>query len=164
MPSFDVVLEPDMIAIKNSVANAEKEIGTRFDFKGTSASVELKEKEKELVLIGDSDFQIEQVSTVLIGKLTKQSVTVNYLDMSAKIEKIGGDKVKQVYQIKAGIEAELAKKITGAIKNSKIKVQASIQGDEVRITGKNRDDLQTAIALLRKDFADQPLKQQNFRD
>ncbi len=164
MPSFDVVLEPDMVAIKNSVANAEKEIGTRFDFKGTSASVELKEKEKELVLIGDSDFQIEQVSTVLIGKLTKQSVTVNYLDMSAKIEKIGGDKVKQVYKIKAGIEAELAKKITGAIKNSKIKVQASIQGDEVRITGKNRDDLQTAIALLRKDFADQPLKQQNFRD
>jgi cyclic-di-GMP-binding protein len=164
MPSFDVVLEPDMVAIKNSVANAEKEIGTRFDFKGTSASVELKEKEKELVLIGDSDFQIEQVSTVLIGKLTKQSVTVNYLDMSAKIEKIGGDKVKQVYKIKAGIEAELAKKITGAIKNSKLKVQASIQGDEVRITGKNRDDLQTAIALLRKDFADQPLKQQNFRD
>lgn len=164
MPSFDVVLEPDMVAIKNSVANAEKEIGTRFDFKGTSASVELKEKEKELVLIGDSDFQIEQVSTVLIGKLTKQSVTVNYLDMSAKIEKIGGDKVKQVYKIKAGIEAELAKKITGAIKNSKLKVQASIQGDEVRITGKNRDDLQLAIALLRKDFADQPLKQQNFRD
>ncbi|MBQ0936171.1 YajQ family cyclic di-GMP-binding protein [Ideonella paludis] len=164
MPSFDVVLEPDMVAIKNSVANAEKEIGTRFDFKGTSASVELKEKEKELVLIGDSDFQIEQVSTVLIGKLTKQNVTVNYLDMSAKIEKIGGDKVKQVYKIKAGIEAELAKKITGAIKNSKLKVQASIQGDEVRITGKNRDDLQLAIALLRKDFADQPLKQQNFRD
>lgn len=164
MPSFDVVLEPDMVAIKNSVANAEKEIGTRFDFKGTSASVELKEKEKELVLIGDSDFQIEQVSTVLIGKLTKQSVTVNYLDMSAKIEKIGGDKVKQIYKIKAGIEAELAKKITGAIKNSKLKVQASIQGDEVRITGKNRDDLQLAIALLRKDFADQPLKQQNFRD
>ena len=164
MPSFDVVLEPDMVAIKNSVANAEKEIGTRFDFKGTSASVELKEKEKELVLIGDSDFQIEQVSTVLIGKLTKQSVTVNYLDMSAKIEKIGGDKVKQVVKIKAGIEAELAKKITGAVKNSKLKVQASIQGDEVRITGKNRDDLQTAIALLRKDFADQPLKQQNFRD
>ncbi len=164
MPSFDVVLEPDMVAIKNSVANAEKEIGTRFDFKGTSASVELKEKEKELVLIGDSDFQIEQVSTVLIGKLTKQSVTVNYLDMSAKIEKIGGDKAKQVYKIKVGIEAEPAKKITGAIKNSKLKVQASIQGDEVRITGKNRDDLQTAIALLRKDFADQPLKQQNFRD
>jgi cyclic-di-GMP-binding protein len=164
MPSFDTVLEPDMVAIKNSVTNAQKEIATRFDFKGTSAAAELKEKEKEIQIVGDSDFQIEQVSTVLIGKLTKQGVTVNYLDMSAKLEKIGGDKVRQTYKIKAGIEAELAKKLTGAIKNSKLKVQASIQGDEVRITGKNRDDLQLAIALLKKDFADQPLKYQNFRD
>lgn len=164
MPSFDVVLEPDMVAIKNAVANAEKEIATRFDFKGTSASLELKEKDKQILLVGDSDFQIEQVSTVLIGKLTKQNVTVNYLDMSAKLEKIGGDKVRQTYKIKAGIEAELAKKITGGIKNSKLKVAASIQGDEVRITGKNRDDLQAAIAQLKKDFADQPLKYQNFRD
>ena len=106
MPSFDAVLEPDMVAIKNSVANAEKEIGTRFDFKGTAAKVELKEKDKQLELVGDSDFQIEQVSQVLIGKLTKQGVTVNYLDMSGKIEKIGGDKVKQTYKIKAGIEAD----------------------------------------------------------
>lgn len=164
MPSFDAVLEPDMVAIKNSVSNAQKEIATRFDFKGTSAAVELKEKEKEIQLVGDGDFQIEQVSTVLIGKLTKQGVTVNYLDMSGKIEKIGGDKVRQTYKIKAGIEAELAKKITSGIKNSKLKVQASIQGDEVRVTGKNRDDLQLAIALLKKDFADQPLKYQNFRD
>lgn len=164
MPSFDAVLEPDMVAIKNSVSNAQKEIATRFDFKGTSAAVELKEKEKEIQLVGDGDFQIEQVSTVLIGKLTKQGVTVNYLDMSGKIEKIGGDKVRQTYKIKAGIEAELAKKITSGIKNSKLKVQASIQGDEVRVTGKNRDDLQLAIALLKKDFADQPLKCQNFRD
>ncbi|MCA6217755.1 YajQ family cyclic di-GMP-binding protein [Ideonella sp. B7] len=164
MPSFDAVLEPDMVAIKNSVSNAQKEIATRFDFKGTSAAVELKEKEKEIQLVGDGDFQIEQVSTVLIGKLTKQGVTVNYLDMSGKIEKIGGDKVRQTYKIKAGIEAELAKKITGGLKNSKLKVQASIQGDEVRVTGKNRDDLQLAIALLKKEFADQPLKYQNFRD
>ncbi len=164
MPSFDAVLEPDMVAIKNSVSNAQKEIATRFDFKGTSAAVELKEKEKEIQLVGDGDFQIEQVSTVLIGKLTKQGVTINYLDMSGKIEKIGGDKVRQTYKIKAGIEAELAKKITGGLKNSKLKVQASIQGDEVRVTGKNRDDLQLAIALLKKEFADQPLKYQNFRD
>ena len=164
MPSFDAVLEPDMVAIKNSVSNAQKEITTRFDFKGTSAAVELKEKEKEIQLVGDGDFQIEQVSTVLIGKLTKQGVTINYLDMSGKIEKIGGDKVRQTYKIKAGIEAELAKKITGGLKNSKLKVQASIQGDEVRVTGKNRDDLQLAIALLKKEFADQPLKYQNFRD
>ena len=164
MPSFDVVLEPDMVAIKNSVDNTKKEIGTRFDFKGTSAAVELKEKEKEILLLGDSDFQIEQVSTVLIGKLTKQSVTVNYLDMSAKIEKIGGDKVRQPLKIKAGVDGALAKKIVSAIKDSKLKVQASIQGDTVRVTGKNRDDLQVAIAQLRKDFADQPLKYENFRD
>ena len=137
MPSFDAVLEPDMVAIKNSVANAQKEIGTRFDFKGTAAALELKEKDKQIELLGDSDFQIEQVSQVLVGKLTK---------------------------IKAGIEADLAKKLTGAIKNSKLKVAASVQGDEVRVTGKNRDDLQQAIALLKKDFADQPLKFQNFRD
>ena len=91
MPSFDTVLEPDMVAIKNAVANAEKEIGTRFDFKGTAAKAELKEKDKTIELVGDSDFQIEQVSQVLIGKLTKQNVTVNYLDMSGKLEKIGGE-------------------------------------------------------------------------
>lgn len=164
MPSFDALLEPDMVAIKNSVDNAKKEIGTRFDFKGTSAAVELKDKEKEIQLVGDGDFQIEQISTVLIGKLTKQNVAVSYLDMSAKIEKIGGDKVRQAYKIKAGIEGALAKKIVTAIKDSKLKVQASIQGDTVRVTGKNRDDLQTAIAQLRKDFPDEPLKYENFRD
>jgi uncharacterized protein YajQ (UPF0234 family) len=153
-----------MVAIKHSVENTRKEIGTRFDFKGTSAAVELKEKDKEIQLVGDGDFQIEQISTVLIGKLTKQGVTVNYLDMSAKIEKIGGDKVRQAYKIKAGIDSTLAKKIVTAIKDSKLKVQASIQGDTVRITGKNRDDLQGAIAQLKKDFAEQPLKYENFRD
>ena len=164
MPSFDAVLEPDMVAIKNSLDNAKKEIGTRFDFKGTSAAVELKEKDKEIQLVGDGDFQIEQISTVLIGKLTKQGVAVSYLDMTAKIEKIGGDKVRQTYKIKAGIDSTLAKKIVTAIKDSKLKVQASIQGDTVRVTGKNRDDLQVAIAQLRKDFPDQPLKYDNFRD
>ena len=164
MPSFDAVLEPDMVAIKNSLDNAKKEIGTRFDFKGTSAAVELKEKDKEIQLVGDSDFQIEQISTVLIGKLTKQGVAVSYLDMTAKIEKIGGDKVRQTYKIKAGIDSTLAKKIVTAIKDSKLKVQASIQGDTVRVTGKNRDDLQVGIALLRKEFPDQPFKYENFRD
>jgi uncharacterized protein YajQ (UPF0234 family) len=164
MPTFDAVLEPDMVAIKNSVENTKKEIGTRFDFKGTSAAVELKEKEKEIQLVGDGDFQIEQVSAVLIGKLTRQNVAVSYLDMSTKIEKMGGDKVRQTYKIKNGIEAVLAKKIVGALKESKLKVQASIQGDTVRVTGKNRDDLQAAIAQLRKDFAEEPLKYENFRD
>jgi uncharacterized protein YajQ (UPF0234 family) len=164
MPSFDAVLEPDMVAIKHSVENARKEIGTRFDFKGTSAAVELKEKEKEIQLVGDGDFQIEQINAVLIAKLTKQGVAVSYLDMTGKLEKIGGDKVRQTHKIKAGIDGTLAKKIVAAIKDAKLKVQAGIQGDTVRVTGKNRDDLQLAIAQLRKDFPDQPLKYENFRD
>ena len=164
MPSFDVLLEPEMPAIKNAVENTKKEIGTRFDFKGTSAAVELKEKEKEIQLVGDGDFQIEQISTVLLGKLTKQNVLVSFLDMTAKIEKIGGDKVRQTYKIKAGIDSTLAKKIVTAIKEAKLKVQGSIQGDTVRVNGKNRDDLQVGIALLRKEFPDQPLKYDNFRD
>jgi uncharacterized protein YajQ (UPF0234 family) len=163
MPTFDVLLEPEMPAIKNAVENTKKEIGTRFDFKGTSAAVELKEKEKEIQLVGDGDFQIEQISTVLLGKLTKQNVLVSFLDMDSKIEK-SGDKVRQTYKIKAGIDSTLAKKIVSAIKEAKLKVQGSIQGDTVRVTGKNRDDLQVGIALLRKEFPDQPLKYDNFRD
>ena len=164
MPSFDAVLEPDMVAIRHSVENTKKEIATRFDFKGTSAAIELKEKEKEIQLIGDSDFQIEQISTVLLGKLTKQNVAVSFLDMSGKLEKIGGDKVRQTYKVRAGIDADLTKKIVASIKNSKIKVQASIQGDEVRVTGKNRDDLQATMGLLRKELSDMPLSFDNFRD
>jgi cyclic-di-GMP-binding protein len=164
MPSFDVALEPDMVKINNGVNTASKEIGTRFDFKGTSASVELKEKENEVHLVGDSDFQIDQIFDVLVSKLTKQGVTLNFFTKGEKLEKLGGDKVRRIDKIKAGIEAELAKKITGAVKNSKLKVQASIQGDEVRITGKNRDDLQLAIQMLRKEFPEQPLTQKNFRD
>jgi cyclic-di-GMP-binding protein len=164
MPSFDVLLEPEMPAIKNAVDNTKKEIGTRFDFKGTGAAVELKEKDKEIQLVGDSDFQIEQISAVLLGKLAKQNVLVSFLDMSAKIEKIGGDKVRQAYKIKAGIDAALAKKIVTKIKEAKLKVQGSIQGDTVRVTGKNRDDLQVGIALIRKEFPDEPLKCENFRD
>ncbi len=164
MPSFDTVLEPDMVRIKNGVENSAKEIGTRFDFKGTSAKIELKEKDKSIEVTGDSEFQLEQVEVVLYGKLTKQEVVISFLDKAEKIEKLGGDKVRQVYKIKAGIEAELAKKITGAIKNGKLKVQASIQGDTVRVTGKNRDDLQQAIALLKKEVADVPLSFNNFRD
>ncbi|MDM4765608.1 YajQ family cyclic di-GMP-binding protein [Pelomonas sp. SE-A7] len=162
MPSFDTVLEPDMVEIRNGVDNSAKELATRFDFKGTSARIEL--KDKEISLHGDSDFQLEQITAVLIDKLTKRKVAITYLDMDAKIEKMGGDKVKQVFNVKAGIESDLAKKITGAIKNSKLKVQGSIQGDAVRITGKNRDDLQAAIALLKKEFADTPLSYDNFRD
>lgn len=161
MPSFDAVLEPDMVAIKNSVANAQKEIGTRFDFKGTSASIEI--KDKEITLIGDADFQLAQIEDVLRNKLTKRNVDVRFLD-KGDVQKIGGDKVKQVIRVRNGIESELAKKIQRIIKDSKLKVQASIQGEAVRVTGAKRDDLQAAMALLRKDVADIPLSFNNFRD
>jgi uncharacterized protein YajQ (UPF0234 family) len=162
MPSFDTVLEPNMVEIRNGVDNCAKEVATRFDFKGTGARIEL--KDKEIQLYGDSDFQLDQLTAVLIDKLTKRKVELTYLDMDVKVEKLGGDKVKKVYKVRAGIESDLAKKIVGAIKNSKLKVQGSIQGDAVRVTGKNRDDLQQAIALLKKEVADMPLTFNNFRD
>lgn len=164
MPSFDTVLEPNFVEIRNAVDNATKEISTRFDFKGSSAQVELKEKDQQIVLTADSDFQLEQVTQVLVDKLTKRKVELSYLDRTAKVEKIGGDKVRHTLKVKAGIESDLAKKIVGAIKASKLKVQAAIQGDAVRITGKNRDDLQSAIGQLKKDMADVPLSYNNFRD
>jgi uncharacterized protein YajQ (UPF0234 family) len=165
MPSFDTVLQPELVEVRNAIDQANKEIGTRFDFKGSDARVELsdKGKDKELTLYADSDFQLSQVKDVLLAKLTKRSVDVRFLDDSAKPEKIGGDKLKQLVKLKAGIDAETAKKIQGLIKQSKIKVQASIQGDTVRVNGTKRDDLQAAIALLRKDI-DLPLKFENFRD
>jgi uncharacterized protein YajQ (UPF0234 family) len=162
MPSFDTVLEPNLVEVKNAVDQTAKEIGTRFDFKGSSARVEL--KEKELTLFADSDFQIGQVMDILLAKLTKRSVDARYIDRSAKIEKIGGDKVKQVLTVKNGIDSDTAKKIQSLIKQSKLKVQAAIQGDTVRVTGAKRDDLQQAMALIRKDVADAPLTFNNFRD
>ena len=164
MPSFDAVLEPNQVEIRNAVDQTSKEIGTRFDFKGTAAKVELGDKGKEITLFGDSDFQIEQVSDILIAKLTKRGVDVRFLDRSAKVEKMGGDKVKQVIVVKSGVDAETAKKIQQTLKGSKLKVQAAIQGDMVRITGNKRDDLQTAMALLRSEVKDLPLSFNNFRD
>jgi uncharacterized protein YajQ (UPF0234 family) len=165
MPSFDTVLQPELVEVRNAIDQANKEIGTRFDFKGSDARIELsdKGKDKELTLFADSDFQLGQVKDVLLAKLTKRGVDVRFLDDSAKPEKIGGDKLKQLVKLKAGIDAETAKKIQGLVKQSKIKVQASIQGDTVRVNGTKRDDLQAAIALLRKDI-DLPLKFENFRD
>jgi uncharacterized protein YajQ (UPF0234 family) len=162
MPSFDAVLEPNLVEIRNAVDQTAKEIGTRFDFKGSSARVEL--KEKELTLWADSDFQIGQVTDVLLAKLSKRNVDVRFLDRSAKIEKIGGDKVKQAMVVKSGIDSDTAKKIQTLVKQSKLKVQASIQGDTVRVSGGKRDDLQGAIALIRKEVTDAPLSFINFRD
>ena len=161
MPSFDTVLEADLVKVKNAVENSAKEIGTRFDFKGTAASIEL--KDKDITLIGDSDFQIDQINDILRNKLTKAGVDVRFLDIG-KVEKIGGDKVKQISKVRNGIEAEQAKKIQQLIKGSKMKVQASIQGDAVRVTGAKRDDLQAAMAAIKAEIADFPVSFNNFRD
>ena len=167
MPSFDTVLEPDLVELRNAVDQASKEIGNRFDFKGSSAKVELAEKsakEREITLFADSDFQIEQVRDVVLAKLAKRNVDVRFVDLSGKPQKLGGDKLKLAVPVKAGIDAEHAKKIQQALKASKLKVQGSIQGDAVRVSGAKRDDLQAAIALLKKEIADLPLSFNNFRD
>ena len=162
MPSFDAVLDPNLVEVRNAVDNTAKEIGTRFDFKGSSARVEL--KEKELTVYADSDFQIAQVLDILLAKMTKRNVDVRFLDRTAKIEKIGGDKVKQLITVKSGIDSDTAKKLQTLVKQSKLKVQAAIQGDSVRVTGTKRDDLQAAMAMIRKDIPDVPLSFDNFRD
>ena len=166
MPSFDAVLEPNLVELKNAVDQTGKEIGTRFDFKGSSAKVELTEKgaSRELMLYGDSDFQIGQVRDVLLAKLTKRAVDIRFLDLSAKIEKIGGDKVRQSVAVRTGIDSDNAKKIQNLVKQSKLKVQAQIQGDVVRVSGGKRDDLQTAIQHLKAGVTDLPLSFTNFRD
>ena len=161
MPTFDTVLETDLVKVKNAVENTAKEIGTRFDFKGTAASIEL--KDKDITLIGDGDFQIDQIHDILRNKLTKAGIDVRFLDIG-KVEKIGGDKVKQVTKVRDGIETEQAKKIQQLMKGSKIKVQAAIQEGKVRVTGAKRDDLQAAMALIRAEIKDLPLSFDNFRE
>ena len=161
MPSFDIVLEANMVEVKNALEQANKEISTRFDFKGSDARVE--QKEHELTAYADDDFKLGQVRDVLVGKMTKRSVDVRFLDLDTP-EKIGGDRMKQVIRIKNGIESDLSKKLVRLIKDSKVKVTASIQGDAVRVTGGKRDDLQAVIALLRREINEAPLTYQNFRD
>jgi uncharacterized protein YajQ (UPF0234 family) len=150
-----------MVEVRNAVDNTAKEIGTRFDFKGTAAAIDL--KDKEITLTGDAEFQLSQVEDILRNKLTKRSVDVRFLDMG-DVQKMGGDKVKQVIKVRNGIETEVSKKIQRMVKDSKLKVQAAIQGDAVRVTGAKRDDLQAAMALIRKDIADVPVSFNNFRD
>ncbi len=161
MPSFDTVSEADMVEVKNAIDQANKEISNRFDFKGSDARIE--QKERDLTAFADADFQLEQLREIMLNKLSKRGVDVRFLD-NGKIEKIGGDKIKQVIKIKNGIETEDAKKIVRVIKDSKLKVQASIQGDAVRVTGAKRDDLQSAMAMLKKEIKDLPLEFNNFRD
>jgi len=161
MPSFDTVCEADLVEVKNAVENTAKEIGTRFDFKGSSAAIEI--KDKDITLFGDAEFQLAQVEDILRNKMTKRNVDVRFLDLG-DVQKIGGDKVKRVVKVRNGIESELAKKIQRLIKDSKLKVQAAIQGDAVRVTGAKRDDLQATMALLRKEITDIPVSFNNFRD
>ena len=162
MPSFDTVCEADLVEVKNAVDNAAKEIATRFDFKGTSASIEF--KDKEITLIGDADFQLDQIKDILFPAMEKKEVESTKRLDAQDVDKISGNKVKQVLKIKIGIESELAKKVVKLIKDSKLKVQASIQGDAIRVTGAKRDLLQETIALVKKSITDFPLKYGNFRD
>ena len=161
MPSFDVVSESDAIEVRNAVDQANKEVANRFDFKGSDARVE--QKERELTAYADDDFKLGQLRDVLVAKCAKRNVDVRFLDYGST-ERIGGDKLKQPITIRHGVPSETGRKIVRVLKDAKLKVQASIQGDAVRVTGANRDDLQAAIALIRREFTDLPLACGNFRD
>jgi uncharacterized protein YajQ (UPF0234 family) len=161
MPSFDIVSEVNEVEVRNAVDQSNKEVGTRFDFKGSDARIEY--KDKVLTLYADDDFKLKQVIDILTAKLAKRQVDVRSLKFG-DVEKVSGNKVKQAVTVRTGVEQELAKKIVRLLKDGKLKVQGSIQGDTVRVTGAKRDELQSAIALLRKSIADYPLQYQNFRD
>jgi cyclic-di-GMP-binding protein len=162
MPSFDAVLEPNLVEVRNAVEQTAKEIATRFDFKGTSAGIDL--AETQITLFADSDFQLGQVWDILLAKLSKRGVDARFVDRSAQVEKIGGDRVRQALTVKKGIDSDTARKIQTAVKQSKLKVQAAIQGESVRVTGAKRDELQAAIQVIRKAVPDAPLAFSNFRD
>lgn len=161
MPSFDIVSEVDQVELRNAIDQANKEIANRFDFKGSDARVE--HGEKLLTLFADDEFKLDQVYDVLTGKFAKRGVDVRCLDRQ-EIQKVSGNKVKQDVKLKIGVEVELGKKIVRVLKDSKMKVQASIQGDTVRVSGAKRDVLQEAIALVKKSITDTPLQFNNFRD
>lgn len=161
MPSFDVTSEINKVELKNAIEQTNKELSTRFDFKGSDARVE--EKELQLTVYADDDFKLKQVLDVFNGKCAKRGLDLRAFDLE-KIEKIGGDKVKQPIKVRNGIDGENAKKIVKLVKDSKIKVQASIQGEAVRVSGAKKDDLQTAIQLIRKSVTEIPVQVGNFRD
>ena len=161
MPSFDAVSKVDTAELTNAVDQASREISQRYDFKGSSAAIE--RSGDVLTLFGDSEFQLKQVSDILYAKAAKRGIDVASFDPQ-EIEAISGDKAKQVVKVKQGIEKELAKKLVKLVKESGLKVQAAIQGDELRVSGKKRDDLQACIALFRRSKLEQPLQYVNFRD
>ncbi len=161
MPSFDIVSKTDLTEVDNALRNIEREIATRFDFKGSQCKIE--RQESTLTVLADDQPKMKQMHELLKQHLTRRKVDANALDFKDP-ERASGDKVRQVVIVKQGIDRELAKKIVTALKESKLKVQASIQGDELRVTGKKRDDLQDAIALVRSIKIEQPLQYVNFRD
>ena len=163
MPSFDIMCEPNAVELKNAVDTANKEIANRFDFKGSDARFELAEKEHEITAYADDEFKLGQVRDVLLGKMAKRGVDARFLEMQ-DAEKIGGDKMKQKMVVKNGVDSEHVKRIVKMIKDAKLKVTASIQGDVVRVSGNKKDDLQGAIQLVRGGVTDIPLKYENFRD
>lgn len=162
MPSFDIVSEVDKQELRNAVDQSNKEIGNRFDFKGSDARIE--QADFVLTVYADTDFQLDQVQEVFNGKVTKRGLDVRCLDIAEKSEKVSGNKVKRQVTVKNGIETELAKKIVKHIKDAKLKVTASIQGESVRVSGAKRDVLQECIASVRKAITEAPLQFQNFRD
>jgi uncharacterized protein YajQ (UPF0234 family) len=161
MPSFDVVSEINKVELANGLDIANKEIANRFDFKGSDARIE--HKDLELTIYADDDFKLGQVYDVLVAKITKRGIDARVLEAGKK-EKVSGNKLKEIIKVKNGISQELGKKIIKMIKDSKIKVQGSIQGETVRVTGAKRDDLQSAIDLLKKSVEEVPLQFNNFRD
>jgi uncharacterized protein YajQ (UPF0234 family) len=164
MPSFDISSEVDMVGLKNAIDVVGRQIANRYDFKGTSAKVELSEKDKLITLFGDSDFQLNQVKDILLPAMEKKEAdSAKRLDHQ-DVTTVSGNKVKQILKIKAGIDAELAKKIVKLLKDGGLKVQASIQGDTLRVTGAKRDVLQNVIAEVKKSVRDFPLQFGNFRD
>jgi len=161
MPSFDIISEVNQVEVRNAVDQTNKEVSTRFDFKGSNARVE--HADKVLTLFADDEFKLKQVTDILTGKLTKRGVDIRSLKY-ADVEKVSGNKVKQLVTVRVGVEQELAKKIVKLIKDARMKVQASIQGDAVRVSGAKRDDLQEAIALVKKSITDFPVQYGNFRE
>lgn len=161
MPSFDIVSEVDKQEVRNAVDQVNKEVSTRFDFKGSDARVD--QADYTLTVFADDEFKLSQVFDILTAKLAKRNVDVRCLD-KGQVEKISGNKVKQPVTVKTGVESELAKKIIRLIKDSKLKVQGSIQGEAVRVSGAKRDTLQEAIQLIKKSVTEFPLQFQNFRE
>ena len=164
MPSFDISSEVDMVGLKNAIDVADRQITNRYDFKGTSAKVELNEKDKVITIHGDSDFQLDQIKDILLPAMEKKEADSSKRLDQQDVQKVSGNKVKQELKIRAGIDSELAKRLVKLIKDSGLKVQASIQGDTVRVNGAKRDVLQDAIALVKRSVTDFPLQFGNFRD